>query len=382
MNKINKNFGYLCLACASFFNTIDIYAADIGHYQGSPYATWEGLYQEGLHVRTFIQEAKDGEPILRRFLMYIPQTIYQRQTDYPLVIVAHGGNSTAEQLRHFDLGDRLEHLADEEEFILVYANAYASDGTPAPFVNDEPFNANQGYWRTCAGPNGNFDNFYNVDDTDYLRQVITQLQYESLPVDSDRIYVWGLSNGGEMALQAAREMGSDLAGVGAIVPIPNMPSDTAFGNCDVGTQDPTSVMIMYAPEDPVLDPIFTSIGLDYGDIMEQSFSAWINALGIDSNTQSTFEYPNIAFEGAGYAGTHVPATSTVNSRIMQTLFDSAANGASFSVMTLTPNGGHSWPSFEETDASTIEFHPFGFRNNDIEAEREFWEFFKDKRRIQ
>ena len=85
---------------------------------------------------------------------------------------------------------------------------------------------NEGYWRTCGGPPGSFPDFYNVNDTDYLKQVIEQLNREALPVDKDRVFIWGLSNGGEMALQAAREMGDKLAGVAAIVPPPNMPGDT------------------------------------------------------------------------------------------------------------------------------------------------------------
>lgn len=352
----------------------------IGNYHGSPYATWQGLYQQGVQVRTFYQPLEDRQ-ILRRYLMYIPQKIYQRQQNYPLVIVLPGANTSAEQLRHYDLADRVERLADEQEFILVYANAYSANGQPAPNYTDDPFNANQGYWRTCGGPPGQFEHFYDIDDTDYLQRVIAQLKNEVLPIDSDRIYVWGLSNGGEMALQTARDIPETVAAVGAVMPVVNMPGTRSWGNCDTQTQNPTSMMVLYSPNDTVIAPIFAQFGFSYQDVMADAMLAWPSALGIDTQTAVEYPLPDVTFEGEGYTGSNSAALATMNSTLLRKDFAPSPKGAGFSVIKTLPDAGHQWPHFGKTPLEEADNGPFGFRNSDIEAERVLWDFVKDKRRI-
>lgn len=372
-----------CAALGLMGNVPAMAQAQLGDFKGSPYATWQGLYQQGLQVRTLLQPQKNdaSQKVVRRYLQYIPEVIYQRQEQYPLVIVLPGANTSAEQLRFYDMDDRIERLADEEEFMLVYANAYDVNGLPAPNTSQDPFNANQGYWRACGGAPGNYPDFYNIDDTDYLRRVIAQLRNEALPVDLDRIYVWGLSNGGEMALQAARDLGSELAGVAAVMPVVNMPGNVAYGTCEASTQSPVSMMVVYSPDDTVIAPIFKQLGFDYSSLMANSMTAWAAALGLNPEDKATQLMPNIAHEGQGYTGTNVAALATVNSQIERTDF-APKNGVAMAVLKTTPNAGHKWPSYNVTTLEAADNGPFGFNNNDIEAERVIWEFLKGHKRIK
>lgn len=352
----------------------------IGNYQGSPYATWQGLYQQGVQVRTFYQPLEDRQ-ILRRYLMYIPQKIYQREKDYPLVIVLPGANTSAEQLRHYDLDDRVERLADEQEFILVYGNGYSVDSQPAPHYTDDPFNANKGYWRGCSGPPGQFAGFYDIDDSDYIQRVVAQMQNEALPIDTDRIYVWGLSNGGEMAMQVARDIPETIAAAGAVMPVPNMPGTEPWGFCDTQPQGPTSMMVIYSPNDTVISPLLAQFGFDYEETFERSMLAWASAFGIDTSTAVEYELPDLNNEGEGYNGSNPAALATMNSSLTRTDYTPAANGAAFSVIRTLPNAGHQWPNFNKTPLNEADHGNFGFKNNDIEAEQVLWDFVKDKTRI-
>lgn len=352
----------------------------MGHYQGSPYATWEKLYAERVQVRTFRQPLNgQQDAIVRRYLQYIPHRVYQNDQTFPLVILLPGGNSSAEQLRFFDMSDRFERLADAENFMLVYANAYALDGQPAPHVAEQPFNANQGYWRTCVGGPGAGDNFYDVDDTAYIKAVIAQMQREALPIDPDRIYIVGLSNGGEMAEHVARTMGDQIAAVAAVNPVFGLPATLELNTCTAeATQAPLSMMIMHSTPDPILTPIFESLGIDYKAFTDQSVAAWMGALGVNPESAVEYDLPNTVFEGEDYTGDEHWSLATRNSFITRTNYSPAANGATFTRLQVH-GGGHQWPTHKAApndDTST-----FGFRNQDINAEVVIWDFLKDKLRI-
>src|SRR5690606_7374275 len=162
----------------------------IGDFSGDPHDTWAGLKQLGIQVRTFEQPQliKPNEKVLRRYLQYVPPSLVVEKSKRPLVIALPGADLSAEAFREWDLGDRLEQLAEKEKFILVYANAFAPSRLEEKNP-DNPFFANGGYWRTCFGRPGDGPEFFTVDDVSYLRRVIEQVKREGLPVDSDRIYL-------------------------------------------------------------------------------------------------------------------------------------------------------------------------------------------------
>lgn len=355
----------------------------IGDFSGSPHETWAGLAQLGIQVRTFEQQhlINPNEKVLRRYLQYVPRTLVGDKGERPLVIALPGADLSAEAFREWDLGDRLEQLAEKEKFILVYANAHA----PSRLEEANPgdlFFANGGYWRTCFGRPGATPEFFTVDDVRYLRLVIEQVKREGLPVDSDRVYLMGMSNGGEMAQRAAREMAGDLAGVGVVMPVSAMPATVELSTCAVQEQKPVTMMFIYSPKDTLLDHIYTEYDVNYGKIMGESIIAWRDALGIDAASEKKRVLPNNHFEGDGYAGEAPWARASMNSSVTRYDYTKARNGARFAVLEINEAAGHAWPNHSATPPD-IASEPYnGFKNQDIQAEAELWHFLKKSKRIR
>jgi polyhydroxybutyrate depolymerase len=214
-----------------------------------------------------------------------------------------------------------------------------------------------------------------------LRNIIARVSAEGLPVDKDRIYLMGMSNGGEMVQRAAREMPELLAGVGVVMPVNSMPATVPFFTCAQQTQHPLSMMFIYSPQDTLLSRVYSGIGFDYGVVMKDSVAQWRNALNIDSATESRKNLPNKINEGEGYLGNVPWALASRNSAITRYDYRKAATGADFALVEINAAAGHAWPNASPTEHSVAEAPYNGFKNQDIDAEKVLWRFLKKSRRI-
>jgi polyhydroxybutyrate depolymerase len=361
-------------------------ATDLGDFTGSPQDTWDGLRALGIEVRNFHQPnlLNPEEKILRRYLQYVPRSIHRHRHHnqaYPLVIMLPGAGLSAELGREWDWGNRVEQLADKEQFMVVYANSHAPAGDLETQNPGNPFYMNGGYWRTCFGKPGTGPEFFTVDDVAYLRKVIARVQAEGLPVDKNRIYLMGMSNGGEMVQRAAREMPELLAGAGVVMPVNSMPATVPFFTCTQRPQHPVSMMFIYSPKDTLLDTIYSSMGFDYGAVMKDSVSQWRDALTINAASEKVKLLPNKVNEGAGYTGNVPWALASLNSSITRYDYRKAPAGNDYAVLEINPAAGHAWPNSGDTDASVAEAPYNGFKNQDINAEEVLWRFLKKSRRI-
>lgn len=364
-------------------------ATEIGGFTGSIYDTWDGLKKQGLEVRTFKQNnlLNSEEKFVRRYLQYIPRSIHRHQhhihdhkKEYPLVIMLPGAGLSAELGREWDWGNRVERLAEKEKFIVVYANAHEPGSDLAIQEPENPLYMNGGYWRTCFGKPGESAEFFKVDDVEYLRKVIKKVKSEGLPIDNKRIYLMGMSNGGEMAQRAAREMPDVLAGVGAVMPVNSMPANIEFFSCAKQEQKPLPMIFIYSPKDTLLDWIYTNAGFNYRDVMKDSVMQWRNALGIDATTEKVSFLPNRVVEGEGYAGSIPWAMESMNSRITRYDYKKTKAGADFAVLEINNSGGHAWPNSADTPFEVAEAPHNGFKNQDINAEVVLWDFLKKSKR--
>lgn len=384
LKSARQTLGALGLASLSFV----CIASDLGNYDGNPARTWTSLEIAGLKARTFSQPnlLQAGEAVQRRYLQYVPSYILKQSrsqpgSKYPLVIALHGANQSAELFRDNDLGDQLERLADREGFMVIYANAYVANGSPSQQNPGNPLWANTGYWRGCTGHQGDNDGFFNVDDTDYLRRIIAQVQRERLPVDLNRIYLMGSSNGGEMVQRAAREMPTELAGVGVVIPVNTDPATHDFLFCVKAEQKPVSMMFIYSPGDPWLSWIYASLGFNYGNAMADSVGRWRDAMGINPRTERVTQLPNLVNEGEGYGGALPWALATMNSTITRYDYGVGKHGANFSVLQMNIAAGHGWPRMAKpTSLDSVANSQMGFINSDINAEEVLWDFLKTQTR--
>jgi len=135
----------------------------------------------------------------RPYFLYLPAS-YSSTKNFPLLLMLHGGGGSAAQ---FARSIAIEQEADQFEFVVVFAN-----GTNR-FENSQVLRTwNSGHCCTYALEN-------NIDDVAFLTFLIEELG-EVLSIDSARVFVSGLSNGGMMANRLAAERSDIFAGAAVI----------------------------------------------------------------------------------------------------------------------------------------------------------------------
>jgi polyhydroxybutyrate depolymerase len=143
----------------------------------------------GSGISTIIGTPYDGK--LRTFNLYVPPRVPTRKP-VPLLLVLHGlfiDPATQEA------SSGLDAVADKEDVAVAY-----------PAGLDGSWNAG-----TCCGPSAT----RRVDDVGFLAHVV-QLVAQVRPIDLNRVYITGFSNGGMMALRAACERPDVFAAAAAV----------------------------------------------------------------------------------------------------------------------------------------------------------------------
>ena len=136
----------------------------------------------------------------RCYITHVPDSVTQ-DSNAPLIVELHGWAGSAFETRALT---EITQLADEVGAIVVHAEGIIVDNTTLDMGgNEESWNA--GY---CCGDSL----YYEIDDVDYLRTVIART-VENFPVDEQRIYITGWSNGCMMAQRMALQASDLIAAV-------------------------------------------------------------------------------------------------------------------------------------------------------------------------
>src|SRR3990167_7281010 len=122
----------------------------------------------------------------RTYLLHPPPS-HNRTSPAPLVIVLHGGGGTAERMVRLTNGG-LNRTADREGFLVVYPNGI-----------DKHWNDGRGADETGWRPQGE-----TVADVGFGSALIED-RVQRQNADPPRVYVTGVSNGGQMAHRLACE---------------------------------------------------------------------------------------------------------------------------------------------------------------------------------
>lgn len=138
------------------------------------------------------EQSLEYDGLTRRYVLYIPPA-YAASEAVPLILSLHGFASNPAQ---HALYSEWKTLADEHNFIVVY-----------PQGTGRPLRWNSGL-RLFGSKN-------DADDIGFISTLIDILS-ESLCVDSQRIYVNGLSNGGGMSHRIACELADQVAAIGGV----------------------------------------------------------------------------------------------------------------------------------------------------------------------
>lgn len=289
---------------------------------------------------TFLEsETLTHEGATRWYDLYVPDGL--GDAPVPLLVVLHGGTLSNDSLR-VGAGLRLRTLADSERFVVALPNGTSSDdGTSGPSGS---FN-----WNDCRSDGGPATT--NANDSGFIATLIDAIS-ATLPIDAERVYVVGASNGGMMAYRLGLELSDRIAAIA--VAVANQPVNS---ECVDAPAEPLSVLIMNGTADVIMPWAGGQVGGNRGLVMsaEDTRDFWRERLGTNAVAQHT-DYPDLDPNDSG----------TVSS-------DRYTGGREGSeVLFYTVAGG-------KHDAPSIAY-PGSGGNHDVEAIDEFWRFLSVQRR--
>jgi poly(3-hydroxybutyrate) depolymerase len=309
----------------------------------------------GLGVFTFEQATDRCGSVARRYVAYVPPALGAR-TPAPVVLVLHGQGASAEAMMTFQTRGTFNRLADENGFVVVYGN-----GLPTSY--DIAGLPNSGRWRSEYTELG-----ATVDEIAYLQHIVDDLRARAVIAGGNDVYLVGQSNGGGMALSAARRRPDTYAGVAAFMPFAGF-SPTAPESL-VGRRL-RRVMFAYSLADPALPPSYA------GDVLAPLARGWARALGIsdrDIDAPSETALADVVKEGDGQ-------NLTSDDDVVRATRDSTVrridlrSGSSALRQLVFDHAGHFWPTRVYADPAPL-VAEFGLRNQDVEAAEEAWKFFR------
>lgn len=272
------------------------------------------------------------EGTVRHYDIYVPES-YDEETAMPLVMLLHGRGSTGEIMRRLTEMDR---FAEEHGFIAVYPDGIAREWNYTrgqPWVADNP-----------------------TDDTEFLTLLVEHLQTK-YTIDTGRVYVAGLSNGGFMAQRLACEAPDTFAAFGAVAAtgftgLPELCSDTA----------PVPVMLIHGTADTIVPWAGHAVDAGGGQVFYISLPApetltfWAAHNGCN---------PDFAQET-------IEADSAADDTQVRLFTDAGCEARGAVTFYAVLGGGHTWPgvSVASTNRAALGRSTTIFHASDV-----LWQFF-------
>ncbi|MEJ2012170.1 MAG: PHB depolymerase family esterase [Anaerolineales bacterium] len=268
----------------------------------------------------------------RKYYLVMPK-IPSGAEKIPLVLALHGGGGTGRQMCRLRGG--VQELALAEGFLVA-----------CPEGVDHHWNDGRLVYSRRTVQEG-------VDDVGFLLALVDALKAE-FPIDRDRIYVTGVSNGGMMTMRMSCEASATFAAAAAV--IAELPVDL---NCY--PEAPISILLMNGTEDPL-------VPWDGGQVhlLRQQ-------LGQVYSTQATIDFwlrsnectqpPNVA--------PLADADPDDGTLIIRESHPGCAGGSSV-VLYRVEGGGHTWPG-------GVQYAPrflIGKVSRDAVAGELIWAFFQ------
>jgi len=272
----------------------------------------------------------------RSYIVHVPPQA-AGEKPLPLVLNFHGGGGNAAGHREYTGLDR---LADEEGFLVVYPDGTGRFGTLLLTWNA----------GACCG----FSMEHGIDDVGFVRALIADLATVA-PIDGERIYATGLSNGAMMAYRLAAEA-ADL--VAAIAPVGGAARFTPLEPAR-----PVPILHIHSVDDPRalydggLGPPFplTINRIEHVPV-EAVLADWAAINGCEQTPIPIESRQTESREGATHGAT---------------LFVYPGCAAEVALWKLT-GAGHVWPGGTPAYLEQV----LGPSTDVIDANRELWEFFE------
>ena len=260
----------------------------------------------------------------RTYALYRP-TGWDKLKHMPLVLLLHGAGGDAdnmEQLTGFIA------IAEREKFVLVY-----------------PEGMNQ-QWNDGRGRNE------EMNDVGFISKLIDFMLYE-YSIDSSKVYVAGMSNGGFMTMRLACELADKIAAVAAVASTVDSVIDA---NCQ--TTKPMPVMLITGNKDKL-------VPLNGGIVAHLPHSVLLS-------------HSSLAEKWARRDGCMMPPAITAlpelkndGTTVTKTVYAGGKNNTEV-ISYLVGNGGHTWPGGYQYLSPIL----IGKTTHGLNASEVIWEFFK------
>ncbi|MDP2107272.1 MAG: PHB depolymerase family esterase [Desulfobulbaceae bacterium] len=286
--------------------------------------------------------------LTRTFALYLPVR-YNPSVSHPLVIALHGGGGDAKKWPTYT-NNGFERLADRDQFLLIYPEGI------------------EGQWNDKRGVKDFAAQRDNVDDVGFIGALIDYL-VSNYPVDRDRIYVAGASNGGMMANYVGAQFSDKVAAIATV--IASIPDNLLPL---MHPKQPLSVLMINGSEDPLVrwkGGVVKFGKKETGSVIpvEKTLQFWVNHNKLNSQPK-VIDLPD-----------KNPEDGT---RITRSVYQ--GGGASAEVVLYTvKGGGHTWPAFEDKRGPLMKLMVdklVGKKSRNLDACQTIWEFFKSHPKIR
>jgi polyhydroxybutyrate depolymerase len=311
-----------------------IFSVTVSNASGSVQSANATLGVTTSDIGTLTTHKLTSSNLERNYLLYTPANMPAGKV--PLVVVLHGGSQDAAITASNALPTYAWRvIADREKIMVAFPDAIDSK------------------WNDCRSDKISRS---TANDTRFISDLIDTVS-TMRAIDAERVHVTGASNGGMMTYRIALELGTKIAGVGAV--IANLPVDP-LKDCPVSATSPLSVVIMNGTADPLMpyEGGVVSMSADNGAVRSAIFTRdfWVAANGCSANP-ATYAFPDID-----------PNDGTTTTREIY----SGCRGNHKVAFFRTDGGGHTGPS--------LRYFTNGRQSHDLESAEEIWKILKDARR--
>ncbi len=284
----------------------------------------------------------------REYRIHVPANL-PADRDVPLVVCLHGGGGNSRTASMMGLTP----IADREGFIVIYPNSidkHWNDGRDSPKFaeHDEA-----------------------IDDVAFLMDLVRSIR-EQYPIDSNRIFATGLSNGGFMTQRLAMEHSETFAAVGIVIATMGEPISERFA-----PELPVSVLYLNGTEDtfvpyeggPVGMPLMTRFNQVEGheDAPRGRAISTDDAVSLWVKRNQTDPEPIVD---------SIPDTDKEDgSHIVSSLWENGERGTAVMVHKVI-GGGHGIPGGSQYLPARL----IGYSNQDVNGFDLIWDFFQNHAR--